>query len=304
MQEACYMISWTTVFAAALPPHSSWALPDFHLYNGRMFFHEDWSPSTPFHFPLSLPCPDLLPSDPHPFVLYPRPPSPVCPYPEPLSPHNSFHPLDHVAMCLLAPTYPHLALLCLMDPGGKLPSNLPVPGSPHCGLHWPRADPSTRWDPPGCAEAFAGRQLDFPHPLGLPSSVQWLGLPGPPEQFPLPHRTGDSQHLFQAGLPGPGQQQSDWNTQGDIWGVKEPDQTTIGQQPLSEHGEWGGFPWAHLSERTGTGAQCPVHTKGGGTESVALPAGGEARGQPLGVQLQLCQPVRMADGEQSQASKR
>lgn len=157
-------------------------------------------------------------------------------------------------MCLLAPTYPHLAVLCLMDRGGELPSNLPVPGSSHCGLQWPWAHPSTRWDPPGCAQAFAGWQLDTPHPLRLPGSVQWLGLPGPAEQLLIPHRTGDPQHHLQAGLPGPGQQQSDWNPQGDVWGVPEPDQTTTGQQPIPEHGERGGFPGPHLSERTGAGA--------------------------------------------------
>lgn len=185
-------------------PASQFLSPSrFHLYNCRMFLHKDWSPSTPFHFPLPLPCPDLLPSNPHPVVLYLHPL--LFAHTPSLIPPNLFHPLDHVAMCLLAPIYPHLAVLFLMDLGGKLPSNLPVPRSSHCGLQRPWADPSTRWDPLGCAQAIAGWQLDTPHSLRLPGSVQWLGLPGPPEQYPLPYRTRDAKHLIQAGVPGPGQ---------------------------------------------------------------------------------------------------
>lgn len=171
-----------------------------------------------------------------------------------LVPLNSFHPLDHVAMCLLAPTHPHLVVLSVMDPGGKLPSILPVPRSPHGGLQWPWADPLARWNPFGCSQAFAGWQLDTPHPPRLSGAIQWPGVPGPQKQHPLLHRTRDSQHYFQTGLPGPWQQQSDWNTKGDIWGVTQPDQTTTGQQPLSEHGEWGGFHGPDLTQRTGIGA--------------------------------------------------
>lgn len=42
-----------------------------HFHNNRMVFYEDWVSSAPSCFPLSLPCPNLLPSDPNPFVLCP-----------------------------------------------------------------------------------------------------------------------------------------------------------------------------------------------------------------------------------------
>lgn len=183
-----------------------------------MLFEKDW-----FFFllciPLSLYYPNLS-SDPQSLVFFP-PPTTLLYLPSPWDFFHlqSFHPLDHVAMCLLAPTHPHLTVLSVMDAGGKLPIILPVPRSPHCGLQWPWADPPARWNPFGCPQAFAGWQLDTPHPLRLSGAIQWPGVLGPPKQHPLVHRTWDSQHHFQTGLPGPGQQQSDWNTKGDIWGV-------------------------------------------------------------------------------------
>lgn len=114
---------------------------------------------------------------------------------------NSFDPLDHVAMCPLGSAYPRLAVLCLLDPGGELPSHLSVSRSSHCGLQRPWVDPSSWRDPLGCSKASSSWQLDTPHSLWFSGPVQWLGLFGPPEQHPILYRTRDPEHLIQTGLP-------------------------------------------------------------------------------------------------------
>lgn len=166
----------------------------------------------------NVPCSGLIdllhPSSPFPSTLCPLPSCvlpqltlylSVDPCPQHLPSPNLFHPLDHVAMHPLAPTCPYLAVLYLLVLGRKLPSSLPVPRPSHCGLQRAWTDPSSQWDPFGCPSSFASWQLDPTHTLRLFGSVQWFGLPGPPEQLPVPHRTWNLKHFLQTGLPGLGQ---------------------------------------------------------------------------------------------------